>query len=186
MNGSADPGSLQTLLDAREQFVRFLVPRLRSREAAEDLVQASLLKILQSGAEPREAESAVAWFYRILRNALVDQVRARQAEVRAVERHAAEQMEAEEAELEAVACACVMALLPTLKPAEAEALKAVDLGGLAPAAFAEAQGITANAASVRLHRARKALRTQVERTCRTCAAHGCLDCRCKPAPGPAA
>lgn len=182
MHTGESPVPLDALLEAREQFVRFLIPRLRSREAAEDLVQASLLKILHSGAAPREAESAVAWFYRILRNALVDHVRSRQAELRAVERHALELPEAEEPELERVACACIGALLPTLKPAEAETLRAVDLEGLSPAAFAAREGITANAASVRLHRARKALRERVEQTCRTCAAHGCLDCRCRTAP----
>jgi RNA polymerase sigma-70 factor (ECF subfamily) len=30
-----------------------------------------------------------------------------------------------------------------------------------------------------VHRARKALRQQVEKACGTCAEHGCLDCHCK-------
>ncbi|HCN31333.1 MAG TPA: RNA polymerase subunit sigma-70, partial [Verrucomicrobiales bacterium] len=32
--------------------------------------------------------------------------------------------------------------------------------------------------NVRLLRARRKLREQVERTCRACATHGCLDCDC--------
>jgi RNA polymerase sigma-70 factor (ECF subfamily) len=171
--------SVQTLLAAREQFVRFLIPRMRSREAAEDLVQASLLKILQAEAQPRETESSVAWFYQLLRNALVDHIRSRHAEARALERHGGDPELEDGPELERVACACIQALLPTLKDAEAEVLQAVDLGGETPGAFAARAGITANAMTVRLHRARKALREKVERTCRTCATHGCLDCRCK-------
>lgn len=169
------------LLDAREQFVRFLTARTRDRAEAEDLVQASLLKIIQTAAQPDSAESAAAWFYRVLRNALADHHRARQSRLRATERHARDLVEAEEPELEWVACQCIQALLPTLKPAEAEALEIIDLGGRTPAEAAALLGVTPNAMSVRLHRARRALRDKVERTCRTCATHGCLDCRCRPA-----
>jgi RNA polymerase sigma-70 factor (ECF subfamily) len=172
---------LSTLLGAREQFVRFLTARTRDRAEAEDLVQASLLKVIQTSAKPDIAESAVAWFYQVLRNALADHHRASQSRLRATERHARDLVEAEEPELERVACQCIQALLPTLKPAEAEALEAIDLGGRTPAEAAALLGVTPNAMSVRLHRARRALREKVERTCRTCAAHGCLDCRCRPA-----
>ncbi|MGZ7100373.1 MAG: RNA polymerase sigma factor, partial [Candidatus Angelobacter sp.] len=41
--------------------------------------------------------------------------------------------------------------------------------------------ITAENAAVRVHRARKALRRQVELPCGTCAEHGCLDCHCQRA-----
>jgi RNA polymerase sigma-70 factor (ECF subfamily) len=174
---------LATLLGAREQFVRFLTAQTRSRDEAEDLVQASLLKVIQTAARPDSSDSAVAWFYRVLRNALADHYRARQSQLRATERHALELEVAEEPELERVACQCIQALLPTLKPAEAEALKAIDLGGKTLPEAAAHLGITQNAMTVRLHRARKALREKVERACRTCAAHGCLDCRCRPAQG---
>jgi RNA polymerase sigma-70 factor (ECF subfamily) len=75
-------------------------------------------------------------------------------------------------------CRCASSLLDTLKPDYAEALRRVDLGGASVKDWAEATGITANNASVRLHRAREALRRQVIRTCGTCAEHGCLDCSC--------
>ncbi len=180
---SADQ-TVQALLEARERFVRFLIPRTRSREAAEDLVQTSLLKALQTGAQPRSRESAVAWFYQMLRNALVDQARSRAAEARATERHRLEAPEAEEPEeLERVACACIGALLPTLGDGDAGLIRAVDLEARAPKELAHELGITPNALGVRLHRARKALRAKVEQTCRTCAVHGCLDCRCGKGPG---
>ena len=44
--------------------------------------------------------------------------------------------------------------------------------------WAEDLGITPNNATVRLHRARKALKRELERSCGTCATHGCLDCGC--------
>jgi RNA polymerase sigma-70 factor (ECF subfamily) len=45
--------------------------------------------------------------------------------------------------------------------------------------YAAEEQMTANAAAVRLFRAREALRRRVVQSCGTCANHGCLDCRCK-------
>ena len=70
------------------------------------------------------------------------------------------------------------ALLPALRPEYADVLRRVDLAGERPAEVARALGLTANNAMVRLHRARKALRADLQRSCRTCADHGCLDCSC--------
>jgi RNA polymerase sigma-70 factor (ECF subfamily) len=50
--------------------------------------------------------------------------------------------------------------------------------------FAGEAGITADNASVRVFRAREALRKQVKTSCGPCADHGCLECSCgtkKPA-----
>ena len=88
-----------------------------------------------------------------------------------------EAVEDDEALMDAV-CGCVTQLLPTLKPEYAEALRDVDLEEMSVKAYAEKRGITANNASVRLHRSREALRRQVQRSCGTCADHGCLDCSC--------
>jgi RNA polymerase sigma-70 factor (ECF subfamily) len=87
-------------------------------------------------------------------------------------------------ELEAVACACITALVDTLKPEYGTALRRVDLDGLSVRRFAEEAGITPANAGVRLHRARGALRRQLARSCGTCLTHGCLDCSCgEPASG---
>jgi RNA polymerase sigma-70 factor (ECF subfamily) len=76
-------------------------------------------------------------------------------------------------------------LAGTLKPEYAQALQRVEVDGVSVQAFAAEAGITANNAAVRLFRARKALKKQLEVSCGTCASHGCLDCTCgeKKAPG---
>jgi RNA polymerase sigma-70 factor (ECF subfamily) len=76
-------------------------------------------------------------------------------------------------------CACVRDLVGTLKPEYAAAIRRVDLDGAALKAFADEQGITANNAAVRLHRAHQALKRQVTESCGTCAEHGCYRCECK-------
>ena len=122
----------------------------------------------------------MAWFYRILRNALIDQYRRQDVEKRALEKHAYEVPtdEYDSAELERSVCECFKELLPTLKPEYSEVLEQVDLGSSSVSEAAKALGITPNNAAVRLHRARLALKSRLEQTCRTCAAHGCYDCTC--------
>jgi RNA polymerase sigma-70 factor (ECF subfamily) len=80
-------------------------------------------------------------------------------------------------------CQCVSGLLATLKPEYRDALRIVDLEDGALSDLAKQSGITAENAAVRVHRARKALRLQVEQACGTCAEHGCFDCRCKNSGG---
>lgn len=75
-------------------------------------------------------------------------------------------------------CECATALLDTIKPEYAEALRRVELDGVSVKDFARELDVTPNNASVRLFRARGALRRQVERACGTCAKHGCVDCTC--------
>jgi RNA polymerase sigma-70 factor (ECF subfamily) len=62
-------------------------------------------------------------------------------------------------------------------------LRIMDLEEGALSDLAHQAGITAENAAVRVHRARKAFRRQVERSCGTCAEHGCLDCQCKTLTG---
>jgi len=76
----------------------------------------------------------------------------------------------------------VSELAATLKPEYAEALRRVEIDGMAVKDYASASGISASNAGVRIFRARKALRVQLARACGTCAEHGCLDCSCDSAP----
>ncbi len=76
-------------------------------------------------------------------------------------------------------CQCVMKLLPLLPVADAELLRRIDLGGESPTDIAKATQQRVNTLNVRLMRARRRLRTQIENVCRICATHGCVDCDCK-------
>lgn len=128
-----------------------------------------------------DAESATAWFYRVLRNAIVDHYRRRDAASRALERAASELPESIEQappDDQHRICACVRTLASTLKSEYAVILSDIDVEERALADVAKREGITTNNATVRLHRARRALRKRVMETCRVCAEHGCLDCTC--------
>ncbi len=180
----ASPAVVDVLVANHRRFLAFLERRVGSREVAEDLLQDAFVRGLARAGQLRDQDSVVAWFYRSLRNALVDHWRRRGVEQRAIERvasAAAESVPGVDAELMDEVCTCASQLLPTLKPEYADALRIVDLAGGSVKAYAERAGITANNASVRLFRARDALRRQLERVCGTCSIHGCLDCTCDEA-----
>jgi RNA polymerase sigma-70 factor (ECF subfamily) len=60
------------------------------REAAEDVLQAALVKGFERGSSIRGEESVVAWFYRVLRNAVTDHYRHRAVEIRSLKAMARE------------------------------------------------------------------------------------------------
>ncbi len=181
------PRVVEALVENHRAFLAFLERRTGSREVAEDLLQDAFVRGITRAGQLRDQDSVVAWFYRGLRNALTDHWRRKGAERRALDR-VAESPEAHEpavdAELMDEVCACATRLLDTLKPEYAEILRKVELEDGSVKDYAAATGITPNNASVRLFRAREALRRQVVACCGTCAEHGCLDCTCGgPSPG---
>jgi RNA polymerase sigma factor (sigma-70 family) len=174
------PGAvMKALVDNHQRFLAFLERRVGSRETAEDILQDGFVRALERADTLRDGESASAWFYRLLRNALVDHYRRRGAEDRALVAAAVESQATDsDDELRDTICACVNELITTLKPEYATALRRVELEGERVDAFAREVGITATNASVRLHRARETLRRRVLESCGTCVTHSCRDCEC--------
>lgn len=173
--------TVSALVEGHRSFLRFLEKRVESTAVAEEILQSAFVKALEKGSELRDGENAVAWFYRLLRNAVVDHFRRRDVERRGLAKEASEVASLPpnmDAEAKSAVCACMGELLPTLKPEYADVLRKVDLEEKPLAGFAEAEGISTNNATVRLHRARQSLKRQLERSCGTCATHGCLDCTC--------
>ena len=175
------PEAVDRLLERRRQFLSFIQSRVESREVAEDILQAAFVKGIEKG-RVRDEETVVAWFYRLLRNAIIDHYRKRGSDERAsealvheLETHV-EPVDAFKGEI----CRCVSGLLEVLKPEYRDALQTVDLEERSLADLAGKAGISSNNAAVRVHRAREALRKQVTVACGICATHGCLDCHCQP------
>lgn len=171
--------TIDALVANHRAFLGFLTRRLGSRALAEDVLQNAFVRGLAKLDTLRDDESAVAWFYRVLRNAVIDQHRRAGAAERALQALATE-LDATDApsEVHAEVCRCVGMLAETLKPDYATALRRIELDGVAVKDFAIEAGISSSNAAVRVFRAREALRKQVARSCGTCAEHGCLSCTC--------
>lgn len=170
----------------RNAFKAFLVARVGSEAEAEDILQNGLLKALQQAHELKDDTKLIAWFYRLLRNAIVDFYRARDANRRRDDvlgktvKALGENVEAAPPGWTAQLCACLGGVATTLKPQPAELIRRVDLDGESVQSAANAMGITANNASVMLHRARRDLREKLQAFCGACADGACLDCECEP------
>ncbi len=170
-----------TLVANHREFLAFVQRRVGDRALAEEILQDALVRSIDKVDTIRE--TAVGWFYRVLRNAIIDHQRRRAVAARRLEALSAEQDEAgDDDELHRVVCKCVGELAGTLKPEYATALRRIEIDGVSVKDYAEEAGISSSNAGVRVFRAREALRKQVARSCGTCADHGCLDCTCEKSP----
>ncbi|HTO02256.1 MAG TPA: sigma-70 family RNA polymerase sigma factor [Opitutus sp.] len=177
------PSAVETLVSEHAKFRRFLERRVGNVAAAEDILQESLLKALQHGGELRRGEKVTPWFYRILRNAIVDHYRRNGTESRKAEGLLNElkvhgEIELPHQDWERAVCSCFEGLLPELNPRYAQVLRRIDLEAEPKDAVAAELGISIATLNVTLHRARQALRRQLEIFCGACSREHCLACAC--------
>lgn len=179
MEAQAHGPAVQVLVDNHREFLSFLERRVGSRALAEDILQDAFAKGLERIETLRDDESARAWFYRTLRNSVIDHHRRSGASQRALESLATElDTQTPNEEIEQAVCQCVGRLAATLKPEYAVTIQRIEVEGVSVKDFAAQEGISASNAGVRVHRAREALRRQVAASCGTCAEHGCMNCCC--------
>ena len=172
---------LERLLARRDEFLRFVEKRVGSLAMAEDILQSAFVRGIEKESTLRNEESAVTWFYRLLRNAVIDHYRSQGSVSRLFEQWP-EGLDVPDEPVELVkneVCRCVSRMLGQLKPEYGEALRMVDIDERPVSDLAKQSGITPNNATVRVHRAREALRKQVRIVCGSCAEHRCVDCSCK-------
>lgn len=167
-----------SLVANHRAFLAFVQRRVGSRDVAEEILQNAFVKNVEKFDTVRE--TAVGWFYQVLRNAIIDHHRRKSVADKHLERYTNEAASAEDRdeELHGVVCKCVAELASTLKPEYADALNKIEVEGVSVKDYADQIGISSSNAGVRVFRAREALRKQVARSCGTCADHGCLDCTC--------
>lgn len=165
-----------TLVANHRDFLAFVEKRVGNRALAEEILQDAFVRSLDKLDSVRD--TAIGWFYRVLRNAIIDHHRRTAAAERRHEQYARESENTDDEELHRVVCTCVAQLADTLKPEYAAALRRVEIDGVSVKDYADENGISASNAGVRVFRAREALRKQVTRACGTCATHGCVDCTC--------
>ena len=180
---------LATALNAqRNAFRAFLAARVGSEAEAEDILQNGLLKALGRADRLQDETKLTAWFYQLLRHAVIDHYRTRGAIKRRDDAlgtliaSLGEDIADAPAGWEPQLCSCLGSVVDTLKPQHAELLRRVELNGESAQAAARALKLTPNNASVTLHRARKELREKLQAFCGACANGACLDCDCAPTP----
>ncbi|MEM7173612.1 MAG: RNA polymerase sigma factor [Pseudomonadota bacterium] len=153
-------------------FVRARVPPAD----VDDVLQVAAMRAVEKADTLREPTRVLPWLYRLHANVVIDAGRKRAREQRLMEAMA------NDAELVAVdttsACACSIAQARNLSPNYAAILDLVDIGGVPLAKAAQVLNISVNNATVRLHRARAALKKRLWAHCGVTSPGACADCRC--------
>ena len=178
-----DNPALQLFLERRQAFLNFVRSSVHDLGEAEEILQRASLKIINGADGLRDAERAEAWIYRILRNEIADYFRRQAVQFRRITDVSPEFLSdslPSRAAHQPQLCPCAIEELENVHPNYSEALRSVDMNGEAITTLAERKGISVNSATVRLHRARKSLRSRLQVRCGTCAGAGCFDCRCAP------
>lgn len=169
------------MLQNQRAFQAYFRRRLGNPQDAEDAYQDFCLKVIRAAKSVQDDEKIDAWLGRTMRNTLIDHYRRRDTRQRAESAYAQEVQVTESAADEAPThspCKCIHKALPKLKPDYVAILRRADLAENPRSQIAADLGLTTNALNVRLHRARHALKKELERSCPACRAGSFLDCEC--------
>lgn len=169
------------LVASRHHFMSRLVARLGSVSEAEDVFQDFALKVVTASDRVVSRQAIGSWLRTVLTNTLNDhfrRLRARRAGEAELQRTVTpEDQVANERAADAI-CECLHDLLQALSPDYRDVLRRIDLGGERIGDVSRSLSLSENAVSVRLFRARRAMRQRLKETCETCPEHGFLRCAC--------
>lgn len=166
--------------DRLRSFVRARAPQ----EDVDDVLQLGALRAVERAETLDDHARVVPWIYTIHRNLITDLFRQQASAARVVDATVdvpdvpdTPGAPGPGAEVDA-RCDCSVIQAKSLSPNYASVLDLVDVRGASLTEAASALGITVNNATVRLHRARRALRDAMLEHCGVQSARDCLDCRC--------
>ncbi len=165
----------RALCDHRADLEAFVRARVRSEEA-KDIIQTAAIRAIERADSLDDPARVVAWLYRLHRNLIVDAVRKRATEHRLID--PAAEVPDPAAPQSSETCACSVAQAERISPSYSSILSLVDIGGMKPSEAARTLGISVNNATVRLHRARRALKKAMLEHCGVSSPRECADCRC--------
>ena len=154
------------LVDSLPRYRRIAARRLRSIDDAEEVVQALAVKAVERAGQLRDSRAVRGWLRRIFETTLLDHCRrssGRRAREVPFDVHLHDRAESSEPTGQALLdpAAAITKLLPRLKPEYADVIYRMDLLDRSRAEAAGELGISVNNLTVRLHRARAALREQL-------------------------
>lgn len=181
-SAASDGAVRAAIVESYERVRNYLQKRFSSPSDAEEVLQAFVLRALERSSDIRDADSVRGWLSKVLATTVADfHRRTSKNKTREVplpaelsDRVAVDQ----DAELESAICECLYAHLPLLKMEHAEVIRRIDLAGEPRETVAADLGVTVNNLTVRLFRARQALKDRLEDKCVICREDSFLECRC--------
>lgn len=142
----------------------------------DDVLQIAALRAIERAGDLRDPALVLRWLYRVHANIVIDLGRKTASERRLLEAMA---LEAEPvAGRDEPVCGCSIALARQLSANYAAILDLVDIAEGSLTQAARTLDISVNNATVRLHRARAALKKRMLEHCGVTSPSACSDCRC--------
>ncbi|MEM9513993.1 MAG: sigma-70 family RNA polymerase sigma factor [Actinomycetota bacterium] len=163
------------LRDHRAAFEGFVRARVRPAHA-DDVLQLAALRAMERADALEDPDRVVAWLYRIHRNIIIDVGRQLARERDVFDASATVPEPADEPATGPSDSS--VSLAKRINPNYASILALVDSDGLQLREAAQALDVTVNNATVRLHRARQALKREMLEHCGVSSPQDCADCRC--------
>lgn len=154
---------------------RFVRDRVRPDDA-EDVFQMAAMRAIERAESLSDPSRVLPWLYRLYRNVVIDATR-EQASRRRIFDDAAEVSERWELPSTDM-CKCSISQSKHVNPSYALILDLVDMKGIPLDEAARRLHISVNNATVRLHRARAALKKRMLAHCGVSSLRACIDCRC--------
>lgn len=162
---------IRRLTECRSEFMRYFQRRLSSSEEAEDAFQDFCVKVLRTARGPHDPGKVDAWLRRVMRNSLIDHYRRRATQRRGMDAFEAEPREivyTSEVNYDEKPCTCLREALAVLRSDYAEIIRRIDLEEQPREAVAADLALTVNNIGVRLYRARRAMKVQIEKRFSDC------------------
>lgn len=156
------------------------VSRRVEGSAVEDVLQTAAVRALERADALREPGRLDAWLFRIHRNVIADTVRRQGNERRMVKSASALQRTSEQPLAAEPGCGCSIILAQGINASYSSILQLVELEGTSIPQAARTLGISVNNATVRLHRARRALADRLREHCGVTSVRQCAGCPCAP------
>lgn len=170
--------SVEEALRAHRTSLRRFVAARAAAADVDDVLQVAAMRAFERANSLNDQDRVMPWLYQIHRTAALDIGRKLAREQRTLDSLAAEPQAEAASDPETAICACSLEQARQLNSRYAAILNLVDIGGASTKEAARSLGVTVNTATVRLHRARKALKERLMAHCGVETMRECNDCRC--------
>jgi RNA polymerase sigma-70 factor (ECF subfamily) len=157
----------------RERLLSYITGMVRDAVEAEDVLQEVMLRASSAYAELRAEEALTGWLYRIATHACVDHLRRRARRLPVETWAELDELVASDdslpsldqrVERQQMSC-CVQQLLERLPDPYRSVLILCDVEGLTAPEIGELLGLTLTTVKIRIHRARRQLKKELEAGC---------------------
>ncbi len=166
----------EALTQHSDELRAFVIKRVGALEA-DEVLQNAAKKAFEKSDSLQDKDRVLPWLYQIHRNSSIDALR-KLAHKERLFQGIQDDFDVQSPDDKVDNCSCSIQQALSLKPDYASILSMVDVGNVSLSEAANRLNISKNNATVRLHRAREALKSAMQSHCGVTSYNECADCKC--------